>query len=68
MIKRVLTLVFAMHIAASVFMNDDESGLHQDDEKWLEGLAPHAPIRQYRHNDTVEDACPERWDRLPMRT
>jgi secondary thiamine-phosphate synthase enzyme len=44
-----------MHIAASVFINDDESGLHQDYEKWLEGLAPHAPISQYRHNDTGED-------------
>jgi secondary thiamine-phosphate synthase enzyme len=40
----------------SVFLvNDDEYGLHQDYEKWLEGLAPHAPIRQYRHNDTGED-------------
>ena len=55
MIKRVLTLVNAMHITASVFINDDEYGLHQDYEKWLEGLAPHAPISQYRHNDTGED-------------
>jgi secondary thiamine-phosphate synthase enzyme len=55
MIERVLTLVNAMHITASVFINDDERGLHQDYEKWLEGLAPHAPIRQYRHNDTGED-------------
>ena len=55
MIKRGLTLVNAMHITASVFINDDEYGLHQDYEKWLEGLAPHAPIRQYRHNDTGED-------------
>ena len=44
-----------MHITASVFINDDEYGLHQDYGKWLEGLAPHAPIRQYRHNDTGED-------------
>jgi thiamine phosphate synthase YjbQ (UPF0047 family) len=44
-----------MHITASVFINDDESGLHQDYEKWLEELAPHAPISQYRHNDTGED-------------
>ena len=44
-----------MHITASVFINDDEYGLHQDYEKWLEGLAPHAPTRQYRHNDTGED-------------
>jgi thiamine phosphate synthase YjbQ (UPF0047 family) len=44
-----------MHITASVFINDDERGLHADYEKWLEGLAPHAPVRQYRHNDTGED-------------
>ncbi len=50
-----LALVNAMHITASVFINDDESGLHADFEKWLEGLAPHEPIRQYRHNDTGED-------------
>jgi len=48
-------LVNAMHITASVFINDDEHGLHQDYDKWLEGLAPHEPIRQYRHNDTGED-------------
>ena len=50
-----LALVNAMHITASVFINDDESGLHHDYEKWLEQLAPHEPIRQYRHNDTGED-------------
>jgi thiamine phosphate synthase YjbQ (UPF0047 family) len=50
MIKRVLTLVNAMHITASVFINDDESGLHHDYEVWLEKLAPHAPIDQYWHN------------------
>ena len=50
-----LVLVNAMHITASVFINDHESGLHQDYEKWLEQLAPHEPIRQYRHNDTGED-------------
>ena len=44
-----------MHITASVFINDDESGLHQDYEKWLEGLAPHAPTSQYQHNRTGED-------------
>ena len=60
MINRVLTLVNAMHITASAFINDDEYGLHQDYEKWLEELAPHAPISQYRHNDTGEDACPSR--------
>ena len=50
-----LVLVNAMHITASVFINDDESGLHRDYEGWLERLAPHAPISQYRHNDTGED-------------
>jgi secondary thiamine-phosphate synthase enzyme len=54
-IQEGICLVNAMHITASVFINDDEYGLHQDYEKWLEGLAPHAPIRQYRHNDTGED-------------
>ena len=50
-----LVLVNAMHITASVFINDDESGLHQDYEKWLEGLAPHEPTGQYLHNRTGED-------------
>ena len=50
-----IVLVSAMHITASVFINDNESGLHQDYEKWLEKLAPHEPVRQYRHNDTGED-------------
>jgi secondary thiamine-phosphate synthase enzyme len=50
-----LVLVNAMHITASVFINDDESGLHADYDTWLEKLAPHEPIRQYRHNDTGED-------------
>ena len=45
-----LVLVNAMHITASVFINDDESGLHQDFEQWLERLAPHEPVSQYRHN------------------
>ena len=54
-IQEGLTLVSAMHITASVFINDDESGLHQDYDKWLENLAPHEPIDQYRHNDTGED-------------
>ena len=63
MIERVLTLVAAMHITASVFINDDESGLHHDYEVWLEGLAPYARIDQYRHIDTGEGACPERSDR-----
>ena len=48
-------LVNAMHITASVFINDNESGLHNDYEKWLEYLAPHEPIEQYDHNKTGED-------------
>ena len=53
-IKEGLLLVNAMHITASVFINDDESGLHKDFEKWLEGLAPEKPYSQYNHN-TFED-------------
>ena len=54
-IKEGLLLVNAMHITASVFINDDESGLHQDYERWLESLAPHEPVSQYLHNRTGED-------------
>ena len=54
-IQEGLCLVNAMHITASVYINDDERGLHADYEKWLEGLAPHAPISQYQHNRTGED-------------
>lgn len=54
-IKEGLCLVNAMHITASVFINDNETGLHQDYEKWLEKLAPHEPISQYEHNNTGED-------------
>lgn len=54
-IQEGLALVNAMHITAAVFINDDESGLHADYEKWLEKLAPHEPVSQYRHNDTGED-------------
>jgi len=54
-VREGLVLVNAMHITASVFINDDESGLHQDYEAWLERLAPHAPLDQYRHNRTGED-------------
>src|SRR5512145_1876874 len=53
-VREGLCLVNAMHITASVFINDDESGLHQDYEEWLEKLAPHDPAR-YRHNRTGED-------------
>lgn len=54
-IKEGLALINAMHITASVFINDDERGLHHDYEQWLEKLAPHEPIRHYRHNDTGEE-------------
>jgi secondary thiamine-phosphate synthase enzyme len=54
-IKEGFVLVNAMHITASIFINDDESGLHNDYDKWLEKLAPHEPASQYRHNDTGED-------------
>lgn len=54
-VKEGLCLVNAMHITASVFINDDESGLHHDYEKWLEKLAPHEPVSQYLHNRTGED-------------
>lgn len=54
-IREGLVLVNAMHITASVFVNDNESGLHQDYEDWLEELAPHEPIKHYRHNLTGED-------------
>jgi secondary thiamine-phosphate synthase enzyme len=54
-IKEGLCLVDAMHITASVFINDNENGLHQDFDKWLEKLAPHAPTDQYEHNKTGED-------------
>ena len=54
-IKEGLCLVNAMHITASVFINDNESGLHQDYENWLEEIAPHEPISQYQHNNTGED-------------
>ncbi len=54
-IKEGLCLINAMHITASVFINDHEYGLHNDFEKWLEKLAPHQPISSYRHNDTGED-------------
>ena len=50
-----LALVNAMHITASVFINDDESGLHHDYETWLEQLAPHEPVSHYHHNNTGED-------------
>jgi secondary thiamine-phosphate synthase enzyme len=54
-IREELCLVNAKHITASVFINDDESGLHEDFERWLEQLAPHKPVSQYLHNRTGED-------------
>jgi secondary thiamine-phosphate synthase enzyme len=54
-VKEGLILVNAMHITASVFINDDEHGLHQDYERWLEKLAPHEPVSGYQHNQTGED-------------
>ncbi len=54
-IKEGLLLVNAMHITASVYINDDERGLLQDYDDWLEGLAPHEPLSRYRHNRTGED-------------
>jgi secondary thiamine-phosphate synthase enzyme len=50
-----LCLVNAMHITASVFINDNENGLHEDYKRWLEEIAPHAPINRYKHNRTGED-------------
>lgn len=55
-VKEGLCLVNAMHITASVFINDDERGLHQDYDEWLERLAPHAPVEQYRHNVGEDNA------------
>lgn len=55
-IKEGIVLVNAMNITASVFVNDDESGLHQDFEKWLENLAPEKPHNQYRHNGYEDNA------------
>jgi len=55
-VKEGLCLVNAMHITASVFINDDEKGLHKDFEKWLEKLAPHQPVAQYQHNISEDNA------------
>ncbi len=54
-VREGLVLVNAMHITASVFINDDEPGLHEDYDRWLEELAPHEPVGQYHHNETGED-------------
>ncbi|MDT8378558.1 MAG: YjbQ family protein [Desulfotignum sp.] len=65
-IKEGLVLVNAMHITASVFINDDEPGLHHDYDQWLEKLAPHEPVSQYRHNvgEDNADAHPDLYDTL----
>jgi len=55
-VKEGIVLVNAMHITASVFINDDEAGLHQDFKDWLEKLAPHEPVSQYRHNVGEDNA------------
>jgi len=55
-IREGMVLVNAMHITASVFVNDDESGLHHDFDVWLEKLAPHEPVSQYRHNNGEDNA------------
>ncbi len=55
-VREGLVLVNAMHITASVFINDDETGLHHDFDRWLEELAPHAPTSQYEHNDGEDNA------------
>jgi secondary thiamine-phosphate synthase enzyme len=55
-IREGLLLCNAMHITASVFINDDERGLHQDLDEWLEKLAPHEPVSQYRHNTGEDNA------------
>ncbi|MDN5847681.1 MAG: secondary thiamine-phosphate synthase enzyme YjbQ [Candidatus Nitrosocosmicus sp.] len=54
-IKEGLCLINSMHISSSIFINDDEDGLHRDFHAWLEKLAPYEPINQYRHNDTGEE-------------
>jgi secondary thiamine-phosphate synthase enzyme len=55
-VKEGFVLANAMHITASVFINDNEPGLHQDYDAWLERLAPHAPVSQYRHNGYEDNA------------
>ena len=55
-VKEGLCLVNAMHITASVFINDDEPGLHRDFDRWLEKLAPHQPVSQYDHNNGEDNA------------
>jgi secondary thiamine-phosphate synthase enzyme len=65
-VREGLTLVNAMHITASVFINDDEAGLHADYEAWLERLAPHEPVSGYCHNQTGEDKADAHMKRQVM--
>lgn len=65
-VREGMVLVNAMHITASVFINDNESGLWSDFKQWLEELAPHAPIDRYRHNDTGEDNADAHLKRMIM--
>lgn len=65
-VREGMVLVNAMHITASVFINDNESGLWSDFKRWLEELAPHAPIDRYRHNDTGEDNADAHLKRMIM--
>lgn len=65
-VREGMVLVNAMHITASVFINDNESGLWSDFKQWLEELAPHAPIGRYRHNDTGEDNADAHLKRMIM--
>ena len=65
-VKEGLCLVNAMHITASVFINDDERGLHADFEEWLEKFAPHEPVSNYKHNLTGEDNADAHLKRMIM--
>ncbi len=65
-VREGMALINAMHITASVFINDNESGLWSDFKRWLEELAPHAPIGRYRHNDTGEDNADAHLKRMIM--
>ncbi len=65
-IREGILLCNAMHITASVFINDDESGLHNDFDKWLEEIAPEKPYERYRHNDTGEDNADAHLKRIIM--
>jgi len=65
-VKEGICLVNTMHITASIFINDDESGLHKDFERWLEEIAPHEPLSLYKHNLTGEDNADAHLKRMIM--